>query len=118
MIRTVLNEMLGAIEYTGAIELIAVTGPIVRINPDEIHVKDPMWLDTMYPGPGPVKPSPSAQFMPSLVLTIIQIRDRYGPAAQVAGVPQGSKSSWSKEGKAIDSDLLPISVRCTRPFRP
>lgn len=26
-------------------------GPIVRINPEEIHLSDSNWLDTLYPGP-------------------------------------------------------------------
>lgn len=30
-------------------------GPVVRINPHEIHVSDPDWLDTIYPGPGSVR---------------------------------------------------------------
>ncbi|KAI4283741.1 MAG: hypothetical protein L6R38_001955 [Xanthoria sp. 2 TBL-2021] len=47
-------------------------GPIVRINPYEIHVSDPSWLDTLYPGPGPV-------------------RDKYAPSAHMSGVPQGSR---------------------------
>ena len=34
---------------------IFAAGPIVRINPDEIHVKDPTWLDTIYSGPGHVR---------------------------------------------------------------
>lgn len=46
-------------------------GPIVRINPHEIHVSDPTWLDSLYPGPGPV-------------------RDKYAPSAHMSGVPQGT----------------------------
>ncbi|MCJ1289196.1 hypothetical protein MMC34_000728 [Xylographa carneopallida] len=46
-------------------------GPIVRINPDEIHVKDSTWLDVIYSGPGP-------------------IRNKYAPSAHMSGVPNGT----------------------------
>ncbi|MCJ1436764.1 hypothetical protein MMC27_006146 [Xylographa pallens] len=46
-------------------------GPIVRINPDEIHVKDPTWLDVIYSGPG-------------------HIRNKYAPSAHMSGVPHGT----------------------------
>ncbi|MCJ1438985.1 hypothetical protein MMC27_008375 [Xylographa pallens] len=49
-----------------------IYGPIVRINPCEIHVKDPTWYDTLYAGPA-------------------QTRDKYAPAASTVGAPLGSK---------------------------
>ncbi|KAL9129093.1 MAG: hypothetical protein Q9217_002365 [Psora testacea] len=58
-------------------------GPVVRINPHEIHVSDPTWLDTLYPGPGPV-------------------RDKYAPSAHMSGVPEGRRV-----GKKLD-DCVPV----------
>jgi len=48
-----------------------VYGPIVRINPHEIHVDDTAWLDTLYTGPA------------------YGIRDKYPPAAYLTGTPRG-----------------------------
>ena len=30
----------------------AIHGPVIRINPEEIHVKDSKWFDVLYTGPG------------------------------------------------------------------
>ncbi|KAL8967514.1 MAG: hypothetical protein Q9183_002885 [Haloplaca sp. 2 TL-2023] len=46
-------------------------GPIVRINPAELHVKDSDWLGTLYSG------ATSGQ------------RNKYGPAAHMTGTPDG-----------------------------
>jgi hypothetical protein len=47
-------------------------GPIVRINPDEIHIRDPSWVDNLY--------APSTTH-----------RDKFPAAARMAGMPLGSK---------------------------
>ncbi|KAI0543191.1 putative cytochrome P450 [Xylaria digitata] len=46
-------------------------GPIVRINPHEIHICDSTWLDTLYTGPAYGK------------------RDKYPPTAYMTGTPRG-----------------------------
>ncbi|KAI1260649.1 cytochrome P450 [Xylariaceae sp. FL1019] len=52
-------------------ELHKIYGPVVRISPDEIHVHDSTWIDTVF-----VNPAQGA-------------RDKYGPAAAQAGTPDG-----------------------------
>ncbi|KAI0183573.1 cytochrome P450 [Xylaria flabelliformis] len=46
-------------------------GPIVRLSPDEVHVSDTAWVDTL------------------LVSSAQGTRDKYVPAASQAGTPQG-----------------------------
>ncbi|KAL6866099.1 hypothetical protein ACO1O0_002199 [Amphichorda felina] len=46
-------------------------GPIIRINPHEIHVSDSSWVDTLYTGPAH------------------GARDKYPPAAHLTGTPRG-----------------------------
>ncbi|RYC56222.1 hypothetical protein CHU98_g9982 [Xylaria longipes] len=56
-----------------------VYGPVVRINPHEIHVRDSTWIDTLYTGPAHGK------------------RDKYPPTAVMTGVPKSIFGTVSHE---------------------
>ncbi|MCJ1440789.1 MAG: hypothetical protein MMC23_001275 [Stictis urceolatum] len=56
-----------------------LNSPIVRINPDELHIKDSNWADALYTNPQQ------------------DTRDKYGPAAHMTGTPRGIFGTISHE---------------------
>lgn len=54
-------------------ELAVGKGPIIRVTPYEVHIKDPDWFDTLYCAPGQ------------------GARDKYPPSAHMTGTPLGSE---------------------------
>lgn len=63
-------------------------GPIVRINPNEIHIHDPEWLDVLYtraPKVG-LRSGLSAFWMGTD--SSQSVRDKYDPTARMTGMPK------------------------------
>jgi hypothetical protein len=60
-------------------------GPIIRVNPNELHINDPEWYDTLYRAGSAV-------------------RDKYPPSCLFAGTPLGGKFTelvnWNSDPEA------------------
>ncbi|KAF2653981.1 cytochrome P450 [Lophiostoma macrostomum CBS 122681] len=78
-------------------------GPIVRINPHELHVKDPSWEKVLYVGYSE------------------GVRDKYPPAAAMAGLPGDvfgtvSQELHSMRRRAFSSLLSRASIQQVQPI--
>ncbi|KAJ5281023.1 cytochrome P450 [Penicillium angulare] len=58
-------------------------GPIVRINPDELHIQDSGYIDTLYCAPLKGK------------------RDKYPPTANMVGTPKGGTLELSRFAEMV-----------------
>ncbi|KAL9013251.1 MAG: hypothetical protein Q9173_002036 [Seirophora scorigena] len=93
-------------------------GPIVRINPDEIHIDDPSWFGVLNAGP-------SSVLLPSTVTKIAtdmsQKRNRYPPAAKMLGITGATFSTIPHDmhrmrRSAISSYFSKPSIADLEPF--
>ncbi|KAI0380853.1 cytochrome protein [Hypomontagnella monticulosa] len=80
-----------------------IYGPIVRINPHEIHIDDPAWVDTLY-----INPSQG-------------VREKYKPSSDLSGTPRGvfgtvGHEIHRKRRAAISSHFSKAAVTASVPM--
>ena len=66
-------------------------GPVVRVTPDEVHIRDCEWSHVLYAGPGHVSHLGWCLVLQWLIE--MQIRDRDPSLAHTAGTADGSMFS-------------------------
>ena len=65
----------------------------MRINPHEIHIHDPEWLDVLYTRAPKVSLGHGSSRCSTEADSIQSIRDKYDPAARMTGMPKSSQSN-------------------------
>jgi hypothetical protein len=72
------------------------TGPVVRINPNELHVKDPEWAEVLYVNPSKVRRRPD--------ISVVQLTSASRAYATSIG-----QRPWPRECLAVVSSRIAIA---------
>lgn len=74
----------------------------MRINPDEIHIHDPEWLDVLYTRAPKVGLRHGTSAIFTEIDSIQSVRDKYEPAARMTGMPKSSQCNLSTSKASTD----------------
>ena len=104
-----------SIEHAERKTLIGCLGPIIRINPDELHVRDPDFYGVLYGAAGSVSNQAYHRLALDMIAYESRIRDKYPPAANMAGTGLGSifTPSHSVVSDNVDFDQLSVQLLIT-----
>ena len=76
----------------------------MRINPEELHIRDSAWIGALYTGPSSVSLLSLAE--PDFTDTCKGIRDKYPPAAHMTGTPLGGERLARAQINHTDGNLV------------
>lgn len=82
----------------------------MRINPNEIHIHDPEWLDVLYTRVPKVDLRPGLSAFLMVTDSSQSVRDKYDPTARMTGMPKSSSYNLSTSKALTDNECLVFST--------